>query len=562
MARDIGIGGALYVNGVDVTYHLGLRQVNITENHDAPEITAMDPAGLYSRARRFIAGLNGGVMSFDGLPDMEHEAIAAKGRAIFDRSTGNTLLYAAGPAVGDLAVFGKALQTSWKPKVVHDGVTALGVDFQFSAASPGLQAGMLLHTPTGSEALDVDEQQTLTYNNAPLYASYALRATGAVETFVFTPATSNSALKAGIEALAAYDGITVTVSGSLTGTSTKSGTLTLTFDPAQDVPQLEVLAGEIQRFVVASGTSGNYTINSCSNFALGDSISSIQTKLRATGGNWASVVADGSSSAPSGAGISVSGAGTAGANGNFTSAGTYNSATKYSNGTYFLWWHTGNARWRITDADPALGSYQNLYQNDGASQNTSSPLNGTQTWNVFGVGDAPGPTLTAGSSTDGAADISLYFPQGVGNISQGSGTGTGVTMSTTRQGAITATDITPATTVAGVGTDAVYNVVDGTVNGTAKADIALDATTATGLIAQLNCLYMEEGESATWDLQHAPDSSGSPGTWADLAEFDEVTAAGTQQVSVAAGTTINPWLRARCTAATGDCVVAIAAARL
>jgi hypothetical protein len=193
------------------------------------------------------------------------------------------------------------------------------------------------------------EVQTLVFTSAKDGMFHSLRAAGETEAFTFQLADYASstaiknALKAGIEALAAYSGITVSLSGTLTETSSAwSGTLTLTYSPNDNVPELEVRQGRADRLVVTAGDDGDYTLNGCAAFALGDSNASVQTKLRAVSGQSAVVVAGsttaGSSSWPnpttdllSGLSFTYSGGGTSG---NMTdgNTGTY---TLISPGDYY-----------------------------------------------------------------------------------------------------------------------------------------------------------------------------------------------------------------------------------
>ena len=89
-------------------------------------------------------------------------------------------------------------------------------------------------------------------------------------------------------------------------------------------------------------------------------------------------------------GYTVSGAGTTAVNGNYVSVvganATYNGATQYTNGTYFIAWST--AVWTI-DASVNIGSSPSYTSSSGSA--TSFPLSG---WNVLaGGGTSPAPTF-------------------------------------------------------------------------------------------------------------------------------------------------------------------------
>lgn len=75
-------------------------------------------------------------------------------------------------------------------------------------------------------------------------------------------------------------------------------------------------------------------------------------------------------------------------------------------------------------------------------------------------------------------------------------------------------------------------------NGTA-VDRGVGVTSALGLAASLHVTAYTGLTSATVKIQHSTDNS----VWADLTTFTAVTAAGAQLVKLAAGTTINRYLR-------------------
>jgi hypothetical protein len=81
-------------------------------------------------------------------------------------------------------------------------------------------------------------------------------------------------------------------------------------------------------------------------------------------------------------------------------------------------------------------------------------------------------------------------------------------------------------------------------NGTA-VDRGLGVTSALGLAASLHVTAYTGLTSATVKIQHSTDNS----TWADLTTFNATTAIGAQLVKLAAGTTINRYLRSVLTVA-------------
>jgi hypothetical protein len=75
------------------------------------------------------------------------------------------------------------------------------------------------------------------------------------------------------------------------------------------------------------------------------------------------------------------------------------------------------------------------------------------------------------------------------------------------------------------------------------------ASTTNGGVAQIHVTANSRSTSSTFKVQHSSDNS----TWADLATFTVVTTTATtsERIAVAAGTTVNRYLRSTLTAATG-----------
>lgn len=110
-----------------------------------------------------------------------------------------------------------------------------------------------------------------------------------------------------------------------------------------------------------------------------------------------------------------------------------------------------------------------------------------------------------------------------------------------------ASDDVAVTRLARGGVTENLNIITAAVDGDTVADIDTGTTSDKGLMAVLQ-VVKATGDNATAApiIQHAPDSSGEPGTWATLLSFDAVTNADheTAQVKeVAPGTTIYPHLR-------------------
>jgi len=79
------------------------------------------------------------------------------------------------------------------------------------------------------------------------------------------------------------------------------------------------------------------------------------------------------------------------------------------------------------------------------------------------------------------------------------------------------------------------------------------ATTATGAVGFLHMVAnTRDAGSAIVKIQHAADSTGSPGTYADLIEFSSVAALATATEAIAATGTVNQWLRYTITVTAGS----------
>lgn len=112
------------------------------------------------------------------------------------------------------------------------------------------------------------------------------------------------------------------------------------------------------------------------------------------------------------------------------------------------------------------------------------------------------------------------------------------------------------------GTYTDLNVVTATATGTGVRDNLSSVPASKGGLFVLQVLRaIGSGKTCTVRIEHAPDSSGSPGTWATLGTFTAMTDTGAQLLEIASGTTINPHLRAIVTSITGSFVFAVGAWR-
>jgi len=562
MRPDIGIETVVLADGVDMTrMFTGFTNSNPAEAVQSTRFRAAD------FSHEFIAALRSSGIALTGYHPVtmsaEIEEFLQQVRAL-KRNGQEWMIGLGGMTPGNLVLMAKAIQTSFGSNFVTDALITAEADFQVTSGSPGLSPGVSLLSPSGGDVLAAIEGQSLVFTNAPADLELVFRGAGTSEvSTAFKPSDSNVTIKARIQELAAYAGQTVTSTGSLTtstdgvtGETLYSGTRSIAFSMEADVPQLEVLAGEQQRLVVTTGDYSPYTLNGGADFTLGASAATIQTNQRALAGSYAAVVVKGVSVAPPASRVVVAGAGTAEANGTFFENGTNEGRPLYLLGAAEVF-YSASFGWFIGSR---TGGY--WYQAPSSQGSLTPPSTG---WQVGGTGVAPAPTVSYTSATsNGSATLNSYFPYSVGNVANPSSTGTGDAVSTIHQGGADAGAVVVESTTAGGsdGSEAVYNVLTATGNETPVNDTGLAAATTNGLDAMLQVLApVGSTPSLTVKVQHAPDVTGSPGTWADLFTFDAVTEAGVVRKTVAADVSINPHLRAVVQAITGSWVAAVGIAR-
>lgn len=101
--------------------------------------------------------------------------------------------------------------------------------------------------------------------------------------------------------------------------------------------------------------------------------------------------------------------------------------------------------------------------------------------------------------------------------------------------------------------DTSNTIASATVAGTAVKDVAGTSATTFGGFGVLMVQTNTTNQELTCVIEHAPDSNGAAGTYAQLLSFT-VVASGTksaQLISLAPGTNVNPWLRAKFTSTVG-----------
>lgn len=146
------------------------------------------------------------------------------------------------------------------------------------------------------------EVQTFVFNNVPSSMELAFRVENtSTQSAIFRATDSLATIKSRAEELTGAN--TSTITGTLsastdatTGETLYSGTLLLSYGGQLayvDVPQMQIVAGEVQQLLVTNGDNGNYSVNGGANFALSTNESAVQSNVRATGGDWATAIAKG-----------------------------------------------------------------------------------------------------------------------------------------------------------------------------------------------------------------------------------------------------------------------------
>jgi hypothetical protein len=604
MTFDIGAQSAILYDGIDLTTLF--NKVDIANPQGTQDITTFRPPGY---AKNYISTLGSSSITLSGFAPMEH----SRAQYLYELAvrTGRDLAIGVGGfTVGNAALLMKALKTNGDFKIMVDGATSASVTYQGKPGSPTVLVGTTLYSPHGTTSLAQDEAQTFTFTDTPELAKLGVRKTsGTTATDFDHTATAAANLKAALETV--YGG-TWTVTGSLTTTGTTptklySGTLTATAGGTlvdTDVETAVVVSGEITNLTTSGEPSGDYTVNDCTAFNAGDTVADIQTAVRATGDDYAGVVVEGTSVAAV-AEARLSDDATLSAS---TENGSLAVGQGFDESGATAWGPTETPSWVQIDrgsGSEAICDKYGLTANDGTSMASDFELQGSQnatdwttldsqtglTWTTsetkyFAVDNStayryyrvyfttPATEVAAAGSfqileiyilkaaSPASLNLNLRFPASVGNITTPVATGTGQTVTTTAQGAIITSTVAIATTAPGNpgANGAIYApATDG--DGTAVHDIDVATTSDNGAEVVLHAIN-PDGGSTVVTIEHAPNDSGDPGTWATLVAFDAQAATGVQKKTVAAGTTINPFLRAVISDTTGTIVVAVVFARL
>ena len=479
---DIGAFGAVYIGARDVTRYC--KSFSSSQTIAPQDSTALQAPGA---AMNFLAGLEGSALSIAAMLPTSKALVEAEMQKVLglNRQNEPMLLAPFGAQPGYYGEFLQVEQTKFSPESMSASITKYSADF---TGSRGLHRGQVLfasQNPGGAQ-VSRSEVQTLVFDGAPPDQSYALRAQGTTQTFAFNTGTTNADYGAGIAALPAYAGRTVTVTGpALSGPAEgKSGSKAISFDGQVHVPQLEVVSGAVDGFNVAGG-NGNYTLNGKATFTLpiteaalqtnqgagvvvkGSSsgntasgevqrvngtgntftiyddilvdtatatLASVQTATRAKPGR-ASVVVSGTITAPvagTPGNTTVSGAGNGFTNGEYVPTGTFNGAVlrKYVAQSMNVYWSGTN--WRIGGDAPGVGSY--YYEAPGTAA-AGPPASG---WTVASGGSGPVPTVTTAATSGaapGAANLTFTYDAAAGNVVDLATTSAGYTATNTQPGA-------------------------------------------------------------------------------------------------------------------------------
>lgn len=154
----------------------------------------------------------------------------------------------------------------------------------------------------------------------------------------------------------------------------------------------------------------------------------------------------------------------------------------------------------------------------------------------------------------GTANYKAYYPV-TATPAATVATGAGATATEIIEGRSIAAAIASTVTQEG-GTMESVNVVSAPVNGPRVIDSLVSTTTNQGLIVVVQPKHVSIGGTSDWVIQRET----SANNWSDVIAFT-ISSETAQYLEFHSGANIQANLRARCTSITGDCVVAIAAAR-
>lgn len=289
---ESGSSAALLVNGRDES-----RLNNKATLQDGREILDTTTFQTVLNAKTFDYGLASGGASFQGFSQLDNATLKQQMAATLNknRDAQRILVGPHGLQVGLEALFFEALQSTFATDLGLAGVPSASM--QFSTTKYVVRDGVCLHALNGPDSVGGNEVVSLTFTNAPVAQFFALSPdSSAAQTFTFrisdyaTDALLIAALKTGIQGLAAYVGRTVTITGSLTGTTAKTGALRIEFDGALNVPNLVVSQGALHELDLVNATAAKTIYGTVVVDPTNSTAASVQTDVRAKGGAYAGVI--------------------------------------------------------------------------------------------------------------------------------------------------------------------------------------------------------------------------------------------------------------------------------
>lgn len=502
---DIGLGSACMIDGIDQSELLNKLQVEMPQT--APETTRFDPNNLNHGARTYIGGLFTGALQTSGLVGYTLAQVSTYIAQSLSRAPGgqDVLVGAGGFIPGNLAFAIKSILTKQTgPTIMPDGPVALAVDFQATAGSPSIAVGKSVWNYHGTDTIAQDTKFTITLTGATGNGTVTFYDnTGtSVGSITVHPGDSTATIKAAIEALPYYNTVAVTGSSSAITTSNiaTGGTASATASTGGHTPDKAF-----------DGDAATYWESGISSFP-----QYLQYDLGS--GNAASIAGYSLNCLD----ISTHGNGLAAAwvlKGSNTGVFGGEEVTIDTKSGQTL---ADDVVAPYTVAATAAYRYYRIIFSASAGENT-----------LIAVREM---TLVHSTTGNGTYTIDVQDPADV-NLTKPTTATSGYSTAKT----ISGEDIT------GV------HKVSATASGAAVRDVAVDVTTSNGALGIVSLGALDGAmPSVTIIWEHAPNSAGSPGSWATLGTFNAMTARGIQRLEIAKGTTIYPFHRFRVSAVSGD----------
>jgi len=459
----------------------------------AEDSTGLQPPG---DAMEFLQGLEGGAASIGGMLPVRKELVAAELQVALgnDREAQGYFAAPWGTTPGYFGEFFQIHQSRFNTTANTPNITSFGADF---VATGGIKRGTVLYSPRGSDTAVLNAIFDLILDDAETAGSFTFPATvtGAGGTVTVTPGDSEATIKAAIEALAGYD--TVTVDGSSTGLYgadvAAASTATASSTSGGDVPANAIDGNTATRWTPNAGVPAWIKFQ----LAAPSKIGKLRMYLADTAGVISAFTLQGSNT------------------GAFTGEQvTLKSVTgfSYTAGAWHEW---------VIDT-PATYAYYRVNATAVASGQVA--INEVQLLPVTPASGSYRIEVTA----PGAREIAV-----------------------------------PTTATAGYSAELAQagfpdlenlNIVDATGDGD---DVDLGAGTNDGGYLYLAIPYASVDCEATIRVVTAVDDGGDPDTYSELHEFDVVTEAGYQFVTIPRGTDIEQWVRVEVTDLTGELAIVV-----